>query len=132
MTAVVLGFFAFNIVCVHHLLTVKAPQSPFEHMVKKWFKIILRSLIFKRLLKKLILLFKTEFANVGTTVYPLQQKNAMQNNLKKLQQEMAVLEAVLKQHGSQDCAFLPIHRELPRSSNEGTLKMEQMRQERGK
>ncbi|XP_030321654.1 breast cancer type 1 susceptibility protein [Calypte anna] len=31
-----------------------------------------------------------------------QQKNVMQNNLKKLQQEMAVLEAVLKQHGSQD------------------------------
>ncbi|KAM6295431.1 breast cancer type 1 susceptibility protein [Aegotheles albertisi] len=31
-----------------------------------------------------------------------QQKNAMQNNLKKLQQEMAVLEAVLKQHGSED------------------------------
>ncbi|XP_029879004.1 breast cancer type 1 susceptibility protein isoform X4 [Aquila chrysaetos chrysaetos] len=60
-----------------------------------------------------------------------QQKNAMQNNLKKLQQEMAVLEAVLKQHGSQDCAFLPIYRELPRSSNEGTLEMEQMRQERG-
>ncbi|XP_074892744.1 breast cancer type 1 susceptibility protein isoform X2 [Buteo buteo] len=60
-----------------------------------------------------------------------QQKNAMQNNLKKLQQEMAVLEAVLKQHGSQDCAFLPIHRELPRSSNEGTLEMEQRRQERG-
>ncbi|XP_069642338.1 breast cancer type 1 susceptibility protein isoform X3 [Haliaeetus albicilla] len=60
-----------------------------------------------------------------------QQKNAMQNNLKKLQQEMAVLEAVLKQHGSQDCMFLPIHRELPRSSNEGTLEMEQMRQERG-
>ncbi|KAM9267476.1 breast cancer type 1 susceptibility protein [Morus bassanus] len=59
-----------------------------------------------------------------------QQKNAMQNNLKKLQQEMAVLEAVLKQHGSQDCEFLPIpvHRELPRSSSEGTLGMEQMRQ----
>ncbi|NXG64324.1 BRCA1 protein, partial [Hemiprocne comata] len=31
-----------------------------------------------------------------------QQKNAMQNNLKKLQQEMAVLKAVLKQHGSHD------------------------------
>ncbi|NXT86640.1 BRCA1 protein, partial [Anhinga rufa] len=59
-----------------------------------------------------------------------QQKNAMQNNLKKLQQEMAVLEAVLKQHGSQDCEFLPIpiHRELPHSSSEGTLGMEQMRQ----
>ncbi|XP_076212735.1 breast cancer type 1 susceptibility protein isoform X2 [Aptenodytes patagonicus] len=60
-----------------------------------------------------------------------QQKNAMQNNLKKLQQEMAVLEAVLKQHGSQDCEFLPIYRELPHSSSEGTLGMEQMRQERG-
>ncbi|NXS54394.1 BRCA1 protein, partial [Brachypteracias leptosomus] len=36
-----------------------------------------------------------------------QQKNAMQNNLKKLQQEMAVLEAVLKQHGSLECEFLP-------------------------
>ncbi|XP_074972813.1 breast cancer type 1 susceptibility protein isoform X2 [Phalacrocorax aristotelis] len=62
-----------------------------------------------------------------------QQKNVMQNNLKKLQQEMAVLEAVLKQHGSQDCGFLPnpIHRELPHSSSEGTFGMEQMRQERG-
>ncbi|NXC73986.1 BRCA1 protein, partial [Anhinga anhinga] len=61
-----------------------------------------------------------------------QQKNAMQNNLKKLQQEMAVLEAVLKQHESQDCEFLPvpIHREVPHSSSEGTLGMEQMRQER--
>ncbi|XP_009977917.1 PREDICTED: breast cancer type 1 susceptibility protein [Tauraco erythrolophus] len=59
-----------------------------------------------------------------------QQKNAMQNNLKKLQQEMAVLEAVLKQHGSQDCEFLPIHGKLPHSSSEGTLGMEQMRQGR--
>uniref|UniRef100_A0A8C3KAK3 RING-type E3 ubiquitin transferase n=1 Tax=Calidris pygmaea TaxID=425635 RepID=A0A8C3KAK3_9CHAR len=58
-----------------------------------------------------------------------QQKNAMQNNLKKLQEEMAVLEAVLKQHGSQE--FLPVHRKLPHSSSEGTLGMEQMRQERG-
>ncbi|XP_074018875.1 breast cancer type 1 susceptibility protein [Numenius arquata] len=58
-----------------------------------------------------------------------QQKNAMQSNLKKLQQEMAALEAVLKQHGSQE--FLPIHRKLPHSSSEGTLGMEQMRQERG-
>ncbi|XP_075631062.1 breast cancer type 1 susceptibility protein isoform X3 [Balearica regulorum gibbericeps] len=57
-----------------------------------------------------------------------QQKNAMQSNLKKLQQEMAVLEAVLKQHGSQDCEFLPIHRKLPPSSSEGTFGMEQMRQ----
>ncbi|KYO46470.1 breast cancer type 1 susceptibility protein [Alligator mississippiensis] len=41
-----------------------------------------------------------------------QQKNDMQNNLKKLQQEMAVLEAVLEQHGSQGS-------ELPCSSVEG-------------
>ncbi|XP_063210595.1 breast cancer type 1 susceptibility protein isoform X1 [Chroicocephalus ridibundus] len=60
-----------------------------------------------------------------------QQKNAMQNNLKKLQQEMAMLEAVLKQHGSQDHEFLPTHRKLPHSSTEGTLGMEQMGQERG-
>ncbi|NXI48150.1 BRCA1 protein, partial [Galbula dea] len=59
-----------------------------------------------------------------------QQKNAMQNNLKKIQQEMAVLEAVLKQHGSQDGEFLPLHVELPHSSSEGTLRMEQRRQER--
>ncbi|NXJ13254.1 BRCA1 protein, partial [Odontophorus gujanensis] len=58
-----------------------------------------------------------------------QQKNAMQNNLKKLQQEMAVLEAVLNQHGSQDTEVLPVCRELPRSSSGGTLGMEQMRQE---
>nr|XP_021136715.1 breast cancer type 1 susceptibility protein isoform X2 [Columba livia] len=60
-----------------------------------------------------------------------QQKNIMQNNLKKLQQEMAELEAVLEQHGSQDCQLLPVHRNLPHSSSEGTLGMEQMRQERG-
>ncbi|NXW95337.1 BRCA1 protein, partial [Alopecoenas beccarii] len=72
----------------------------------------------------------TELANVGTIVYPLQQKNIMQNNLKKLQQQMAELEAVLEQHGSQDCEFFPVHRNLPHSSNEGTLGMEQMRQER--
>ncbi|NXQ86406.1 BRCA1 protein, partial [Nyctibius grandis] len=59
-----------------------------------------------------------------------QQKNAMQNNLKKLQQEMAVLEAVLKQHGSLDCEFLPIHKKLPHSSGKGLLGMEQMRQEK--
>ncbi|XP_010722927.1 breast cancer type 1 susceptibility protein homolog isoform X1 [Meleagris gallopavo] len=58
-----------------------------------------------------------------------QQKNAMQNNLKKLQQEMAVLEAVLKQHGSQDTEVLPLCRELPYASSGGTLGMEQMRQE---
>ncbi|NXD17188.1 BRCA1 protein, partial [Nothocercus nigrocapillus] len=56
-----------------------------------------------------------------------QQKNAMQNNLKKLQQEMAVLEAVLKQHESQDSEFLPVHEELPHSSSEGALSTEQMR-----
>ncbi|NWQ94662.1 BRCA1 protein, partial [Burhinus bistriatus] len=59
-----------------------------------------------------------------------QHKNVMQSNLKKLQQEIAILEAVLKQHGSQDYEFLPIHRKLPHSSSEGTLEMEQIRQER--
>ncbi|XP_028939531.1 breast cancer type 1 susceptibility protein [Antrostomus carolinensis] len=59
-----------------------------------------------------------------------QQKNAMQNNLKKLQQEMAVLEAMLKQHGSQDPELIPIHRKLPHSSSEETLGMEQISQER--
>lgn len=58
-----------------------------------------------------------------------QQKNAMQNNLKKLQQEMAVLEAVLKQHGSQDAEVLPLCRELPYCSIGGTLGLERMRQE---
>ncbi|OXB55293.1 hypothetical protein ASZ78_014087 [Callipepla squamata] len=58
-----------------------------------------------------------------------QQKNAMQNNLKKLQQEMAVLEAVLNQHGSQHTEVLPICRELPRPSSGGALGMEQMREE---
>ncbi|XP_075579001.1 breast cancer type 1 susceptibility protein isoform X1 [Pelecanus crispus] len=83
--------------------------------------------------------YDSETSNVEDSCEPFsqgeilttQQKNAMQNNLKKLQQEMAALEAVLKQHGSQDCEFLPIHRELPYSSSEGTLGMEQMRQERG-
>ncbi|XP_068023215.1 breast cancer type 1 susceptibility protein isoform X1 [Melanerpes formicivorus] len=59
-----------------------------------------------------------------------QQKNAMQNNLKKLQEEMAVLEAVLQQHGSQDSEFPPVHRELPHSSSKGAFGMEQRRQER--
>uniref|UniRef100_A0A8B9PID3 RING-type E3 ubiquitin transferase n=1 Tax=Apteryx owenii TaxID=8824 RepID=A0A8B9PID3_APTOW len=59
-----------------------------------------------------------------------QQKNAMQNNLKKLQQEMAVLEAVLKQHESQDSEFSPVCKELPHSSSEGALRTEQMRQVR--
>ncbi|NXU16194.1 BRCA1 protein, partial [Pardalotus punctatus] len=59
-----------------------------------------------------------------------QQKNAMQNSLKKLQQEMAMLEAALKQHGSQNCEFSPVHKELPHSSTEGTFGMDQMREER--
>ncbi|XP_071584436.1 breast cancer type 1 susceptibility protein isoform X2 [Heliangelus exortis] len=54
--------------------------------------------------------YDSETSNVEDSCGPLsqgeilttQQKNVMQNNLKKLQQEMAVLEAVLKQHGSQD------------------------------
>ncbi|XP_027558104.1 breast cancer type 1 susceptibility protein isoform X2 [Neopelma chrysocephalum] len=58
-----------------------------------------------------------------------QQKNAMQNNLKKLQQEMAVLEAALKQQGIQACEVLPLHGELPHPSSERTLEMEQ-RQEK--
>ncbi|KAM8988681.1 breast cancer type 1 susceptibility protein isoform 5-T8 [Ara ararauna] len=80
--------------------------------------------------------YDSETSNVEDSCEPFsqgeilttQQKNIMQNNLKKLQQEMAVLEAVLKQHGSQDCEFLPIHGELPHSSSEGTPGMEQMRQ----
>ncbi|XP_056218523.1 breast cancer type 1 susceptibility protein isoform X4 [Falco biarmicus] len=60
-----------------------------------------------------------------------QEKNVMQSNLKKLQHEMAVLEAVLQQHGSQDCGFSPIHRELPHSSGKGILGMEQVQQGRG-
>ncbi|NWS82688.1 BRCA1 protein, partial [Toxostoma redivivum] len=59
-----------------------------------------------------------------------QQKNAMQNSLKKLQQEMAALEAVLKQNGSQNCDVLPVHRELPPSSTEGAFENEQTRKEK--
>lgn len=59
-----------------------------------------------------------------------QQKNAMQNSLKKLQQEMAELEAVLKQHGSQSCEVLPVHRELPRAGTEGTFEMDQTKEEK--
>ncbi|NXS29770.1 BRCA1 protein, partial [Pomatostomus ruficeps] len=59
-----------------------------------------------------------------------QQKNAMQHSLKKLQQEMAALEAVLKQHGSQNCEVLPVQRELPHSDTEGTFEMDQMREEK--
>ncbi|NXR32487.1 BRCA1 protein, partial [Zosterops hypoxanthus] len=58
-----------------------------------------------------------------------QQKNAMQNSLKKLQQEMAALEAVLKQNGSQNCEGLPVPRELPHSRTEGASEMEQKREE---
>ncbi|XP_066192910.1 breast cancer type 1 susceptibility protein [Sylvia atricapilla] len=58
-----------------------------------------------------------------------QQKNAMQNSLKKLQQEMAALEAVLKQNGSQSCEGLPVHTELPHSSTEGASEMDQKRDE---
>ncbi|NWY70527.1 BRCA1 protein, partial [Erithacus rubecula] len=61
-----------------------------------------------------------------------QQKNAMQNSLKKLQQEMAALEAVLKQNGSQNCEILPVHRELPPSSTEGAFQMEQTRKEKNR
>ncbi|XP_010119973.1 PREDICTED: breast cancer type 1 susceptibility protein [Chlamydotis macqueenii] len=82
--------------------------------------------------------YDSETSNVEDSCEPFsqgeilttQQKNTMQNNLKKLQQEMAVLEAVLKQHGSQDCEVLPIHRKLPHSSGERTLGMEEMREER--
>uniref|UniRef100_A0A8C4VT15 RING-type E3 ubiquitin transferase n=1 Tax=Gopherus evgoodei TaxID=1825980 RepID=A0A8C4VT15_9SAUR len=56
-----------------------------------------------------------------------QQKDAMQNNLKKLQQEMAVLEAVLEEHGSQGFEFQPRASELPHSRVEGTLTVGQMR-----
>ncbi|NXH88878.1 BRCA1 protein, partial [Edolisoma coerulescens] len=59
-----------------------------------------------------------------------QQKNAMQNSLKKLQQEMAALEAVLKQQGSENCEVLPVHRELPHAGPEGTFEMDQMREEK--
>ncbi|XP_063035215.1 breast cancer type 1 susceptibility protein isoform X2 [Melospiza melodia melodia] len=61
-----------------------------------------------------------------------QQKNAMQNSLKKLQQEMAALEAVLKQNGSQNCEVLPVQRELPHSSTEGASEMEQTRPEKNR
>ncbi|NWT73034.1 BRCA1 protein, partial [Prunella himalayana] len=61
-----------------------------------------------------------------------QQKNAMQNSLKKLQQEMAALEAVLKQNGSQNCEVLPVHRELPHSSTEGACETDQMREEKNR
>ncbi|NWZ02672.1 BRCA1 protein, partial [Loxia curvirostra] len=58
-----------------------------------------------------------------------QQKNAMQNSLKKLQQEMAALEAVLKQNGSQSCEILPVQKELPHPSAEGASEMDQTREE---
>uniref|UniRef100_A0A8C9MU06 RING-type E3 ubiquitin transferase n=1 Tax=Serinus canaria TaxID=9135 RepID=A0A8C9MU06_SERCA len=58
-----------------------------------------------------------------------QQKNAMQNSLKKLQQEMAALEAVLKQNGSQSCEVLPVQKELPHPSTEAASEMDQTREE---
>uniref|UniRef100_A0A6G1RLP4 BRCA1, DNA repair associated n=1 Tax=Hypotaenidia okinawae TaxID=2861861 RepID=A0A6G1RLP4_9GRUI len=84
--------------------------------------------------------YDSETSNVEDTcgafsqgeILTTQQKNAMQKNLKKLQKEMAVLEAVLKQHGSQDSEFAPVHRKPPPSSGEGTLGMEQLGQEQGK
>ncbi|XP_006125762.2 breast cancer type 1 susceptibility protein isoform X1 [Pelodiscus sinensis] len=60
-----------------------------------------------------------------------QQQDAMQNNLKKLQQEMAVLEAVLEEHGSQGFEFPPSSSERPPSRVEGTLTVGQMRPARG-
>ncbi|NXY08067.1 BRCA1 protein, partial [Pteruthius melanotis] len=60
-----------------------------------------------------------------------QSQQAVSNeSLKKLQQEMAALEAVLEQQGSQSCEVLPVHRELPRAGTEGTLGMDQMREEK--
>ncbi|NXC57823.1 BRCA1 protein, partial [Aleadryas rufinucha] len=59
-----------------------------------------------------------------------QQKNAMQKSLKKLQQEMAALEAVLKQHGSENCEVLSVHGELPQAGTEGAFEMDQMREEK--
>uniref|UniRef100_A0A674JGI1 RING-type E3 ubiquitin transferase n=1 Tax=Terrapene triunguis TaxID=2587831 RepID=A0A674JGI1_9SAUR len=56
-----------------------------------------------------------------------QQKDAMQNNLKKLQQEMAVLEAVLEEHGSQGSEFPSPPCELPHTRVEGRLTVGQMR-----
>nr|XP_023967138.1 breast cancer type 1 susceptibility protein isoform X2 [Chrysemys picta bellii] len=56
-----------------------------------------------------------------------QQKDAMQNSLKKLQQEMAVLEAVLEEHGSQGSEFPPPPCDPPHSRVEGTLTVGQMR-----
>lgn len=76
----------------------------------------------------MVVLFKTELANVGAIMHRLQQKNAMQNNLKKLQQEMAALEAVLQEHGSQDSELLPMCRELLGPRSERILAVEQTRQ----
>lgn len=59
-----------------------------------------------------------------------QQKNAMQKSLKKLEQEMAALEAVLKQNGSQNSELLPVQRELPHPSTEGTFEMDQKGEEK--
>ncbi|NXO25288.1 BRCA1 protein, partial [Cisticola juncidis] len=59
-----------------------------------------------------------------------QQKKSMQNSLKKLQQEMAALEAVLKQNGTQNSEGFPVHRELPHPSTEGEFEMDQKREEK--
>lgn len=56
----------------------------------------------------------------------------MQNSLKKLQQEMAALEAVLKQNGSQNCGVLPVQRELPHASTGGEPEMDQTREEKNR
>ncbi|XP_063259950.1 breast cancer type 1 susceptibility protein isoform X1 [Prinia subflava] len=61
-----------------------------------------------------------------------QQKNAMQHSLKKLQQEMAALEAVLKQNESQNCEGFPVHRGLPHPSTEGKFEMDQQREEKNR
>lgn len=53
----------------------------------------------------------------------------MQNSLKKLQQEMAALEAVLKQNGSQSCEVLSVQKELPHPSTEAASEMDQTREE---
>lgn len=72
------------------------------------------------------------FANVGFLVPPLQQKNAMQHSLKKLEQEMAVLEAVLKQNGSENSEALPVRREVARPSTEGTFERDQTGEEKNR
>ncbi|XP_074835474.1 breast cancer type 1 susceptibility protein [Carettochelys insculpta] len=60
-----------------------------------------------------------------------QQQDVMQSNLKKLQQEMAVLEAVLEEHGTQGFELPPLPAELPPSRVEGMLPEGEMRPPRG-